>query len=373
MSPDGSFLVTAGDDELGRIWDPETGAQTRILSGHSETIVSCAISPDESVIVTGDKDEMLRVWDAKSGQELAARRHAVPPQGRWPIDACCFSPDGSFFLVALTARAEKHLGRIEQWSRPGWVWRQAFDAELAEAKWTVDGYVCAIGPDGSWMVSGRDSRGLTIWDLTTGHELYALPCQRTIRHCAISPDGAFIVAAESSWEDLGMFVAHHLPGHIYRDHHILLWETTTKHLRLDLTFPARFIVGCAITPDGSSIIAANNDGILKLWDASSGSLRATFTWLETLLCFALHPWKPLVLGGGPGGAYYSLSLETVPYSPIIVTACADDDGVLRIHCPACRRTQAIGEAQLGSIITCPQLDCLGQMRVNPFIMGVMRS
>ena len=35
--------------------------------------------------------------------------------------------------------------------------------------------------------------------------------------------------------------------------------------------------GCAVSPDGTWIVSASDDGTLKIWDAATGAERATFS------------------------------------------------------------------------------------------------
>src|SRR5262245_12289462 len=44
--PDAKLLATVGDDELARLWDPETGREIRKLSGHQGGVECVAFSPD---------------------------------------------------------------------------------------------------------------------------------------------------------------------------------------------------------------------------------------------------------------------------------------------------------------------------------------
>src|SRR5262249_50091057 len=90
FSPDGTFLASISGGGI-RLWDATTGAEIRILKGHSGRIDSLAISPDGKRLVSGGKDDKtVKVWDVASGEELftyrghTARVHclALSPDGR---------------------------------------------------------------------------------------------------------------------------------------------------------------------------------------------------------------------------------------------------------------------------------------------------
>jgi hypothetical protein len=73
FSPDGSRIVTAGDDGTVRIWSARGGAQRATFRGGRNTLfVSAAFSPDGSRVVTAGDDELARVLDARTGRELTA-------------------------------------------------------------------------------------------------------------------------------------------------------------------------------------------------------------------------------------------------------------------------------------------------------------
>ena len=46
FSPDGTRIVSDSDDNSVRVWDSSTGAELKVLNGHSDIILSVAFSPD---------------------------------------------------------------------------------------------------------------------------------------------------------------------------------------------------------------------------------------------------------------------------------------------------------------------------------------
>ena len=71
MSPDGTWIVSAGDDDRTlKIWDAATGAERASFIGYSY-LRDCAVSPDGTWIVSAGKDGTVKVWDVATGTERA--------------------------------------------------------------------------------------------------------------------------------------------------------------------------------------------------------------------------------------------------------------------------------------------------------------
>jgi len=67
FSPNGTRIVSGSGDKSVRVWDASTGAELKVLNGHSSYVYSVAFSPDGTRIVSGSYDNSVRVWDASTG------------------------------------------------------------------------------------------------------------------------------------------------------------------------------------------------------------------------------------------------------------------------------------------------------------------
>lgn len=63
-------LVSAGHDDLLKIWDLNTQRTLTTLRGHSEGIFCCDIS-DSGQIISCSPDKTVRLWDPRSGNEVS--------------------------------------------------------------------------------------------------------------------------------------------------------------------------------------------------------------------------------------------------------------------------------------------------------------
>jgi WD40 repeat protein len=62
ISPDGTRVVSGGEDFSVRVWELATGKLEATLKGHTNYIKSLAITPDGRKIVSGSFDRTVRVW-----------------------------------------------------------------------------------------------------------------------------------------------------------------------------------------------------------------------------------------------------------------------------------------------------------------------
>ena len=53
------------------MWDIESGKMKMKIPGHEYDVTAVAVSPDGSAILSGGQDTKLMTWDAQSGQPRA--------------------------------------------------------------------------------------------------------------------------------------------------------------------------------------------------------------------------------------------------------------------------------------------------------------
>ena len=179
--PDGKLVASAGADGTVRVWNPDTGAEVRVLAAHPDACLGVAFSPDGARLATAGADKVTRVWDAETGRELAAfRGHA---QAVWGV---AFSPDGR--LVATTSA-----------DRTVRVWAADTGTELARAGSAGDHlfYRPAFSPDGRRLAVPCSDRTVKLLDPRTGREALALAGHDDeVKAVAFGGDGTMLVSMD---------------------------------------------------------------------------------------------------------------------------------------------------------------------------------
>jgi WD40 repeat protein len=59
------LLASTGEDRTIRLWDPTTGDQLAVLTGHQNRIDGLAFHPDGKVLVSGSQDTTVRQWSIR--------------------------------------------------------------------------------------------------------------------------------------------------------------------------------------------------------------------------------------------------------------------------------------------------------------------
>ena len=63
--PDGSRLVTLGDDGALKIWDLTLGQETLSIRAHERNGLALTVSPDGQTLFTSGNDGTVKIWDSR--------------------------------------------------------------------------------------------------------------------------------------------------------------------------------------------------------------------------------------------------------------------------------------------------------------------
>jgi len=237
FSADSRSFYTINENGSLSIWDAETFEKQHSspteLGGNSSII----LSPDGEHLIAGTTSGELWVLAAENIRVVA---HQSAPPG--PILPVGFSADGTY-LVALESG-----NKISLWNVETWQWRSTVETGL-----NVEDYqkvYCAIPQDSDMLLcpSGRD---LAWWDLTQSKELARVRVtSRRAGAIAVSPPEP--LQASASRSDFSN-----------------LWNLQTRE-PADRLRGSRAFHSVAFSPDGRRLVSGGNQGVLILWDVSTG-------------------------------------------------------------------------------------------------------
>ena len=90
FSPDGTLFITkSGFEKDVLVWNVSRQDQINRFSGHTDRVLSMAISPDNRLLLTGSADKTVRLWDIANGRLL--RVFSGHTAG---VTSVAFTPDG---------------------------------------------------------------------------------------------------------------------------------------------------------------------------------------------------------------------------------------------------------------------------------------
>jgi WD40 repeat protein/DNA-binding SARP family transcriptional activator len=162
FSPDGSRLVTTGDDGAARVWDPATGKELLTVRGEPEGQVwGPSFSQDGSLLAASWVDEsVVRLVDLVTGRTVREITGFASPY------VTSFSPDGERLAISALGEPVAIVMGVDAGHGPD----RRF--VLRGHEWGISDL--AWSPDGAWIATSSDDLTARIWDATTGEPRFVL-------------------------------------------------------------------------------------------------------------------------------------------------------------------------------------------------------
>ncbi len=237
FAPDGKTLASGSYDQTTRIWDVATSQQKAVLARHSGAIFAVAFAPDGQTLASGGYDQTVSLWDVATEQERGRIRGHTDRV--WSV---AFAPDGQTLATA------SEDGTVRLWDP-----HEPLDRDSLDGQWAVrdhGAFTLAFSPDGKVLATAYTD--VKLWEAAARERIAVLEnFQSGDIHVVFAPDGRTIAA-----------------GGI--DRRVVLWDATTRQVRIELPRHPLTIWSLAFTPDSRTLASGSQDGIVRLWDAATG-------------------------------------------------------------------------------------------------------
>ncbi|GEM_PF-3541803 len=240
VHPKEPLLLSAGVDNVIKLWDAARLKELRTLTGHTSGTQMALFSPDGKSVVSCAKDGTVRFWEVATGKEyhrLKWNLSADQPVEVWEL---AVSPDG------------KTLAACGRWSEIiHWDTRtQKFLPDLGKHADSVS--TVGFAPQGKYLLSGDLTGTLKMWDLAGCVALQSLQAhQGQVAFLTFRPDGKVLATGGA-------------------DKLIRLWGMPDLKLLQTLRGHADYVRCLAFTPDGKYLLSGSADKTIRVWDPANG-------------------------------------------------------------------------------------------------------
>ncbi len=249
FAPDGKTLLSYGTDRTLRTWDVADGKELHSLMMSPVAPNSFALSNDGKRAAVGTIDHRVRVWDVADDKELhVIEVPQAPGRPGYFYYTLSFAPDNRTLLV----------------HSPNERLTRRFDADTGKALGEVTGVavfaLAANHPGDGRTPLAPQGLGVNLIEGMTGkvRQSLTVPLPAPVPGAPPRPFAGTIAAAIAPDRRTAATVS--------ADGVLRLWDTTTgKTLveRKGLPFNSRFL---AFAPDGKTVASAGNDVGALLWD-----------------------------------------------------------------------------------------------------------
>ncbi|MDM8553452.1 WD40 repeat domain-containing protein [Desulfococcaceae bacterium HSG7] len=226
--------------------------------GHKAKINDVVFTPDGRYLISAGNDKLIRVWDTKTGKTVRTLRGQIGAGGEGKIYAMALSPDGQW----LAAGGRLHRNRIEGSAI------RLFHFPSGELRGLLKGhtnvvFALAFSSDSRMLVSGSFDKTAIIWDVAKQRRQHTLKGHtHHIYAVAFTP-------VNQPGRKLKPALLRVVTGSF--DHTLKLWRVADGKLIKTMTGHTDKVHAVAVSPADGVIASGSYDHTIRLWNGKTGA------------------------------------------------------------------------------------------------------
>ncbi|KAI0029710.1 WD40 repeat-like protein [Vararia minispora EC-137] len=300
--PSAPLAVSGGEDDLGYIWDIETGKTVVKLSGHSDSVACVAFSSDGEMVSTGGMDGRVRIWRRVGKQDWKTWEFLTELQGPDEVMWLKWHPKGPVLL------AGSNDSTVWLWQLPSGNTMQVFAGHTGPV-------TCGdFTPDGKRILTACNDNTLIYWDPRDPTPIFKLTAQDGrfdldgITTLAVNPASTLAVIGGAAG---GVRVVSLTKGEVIAalgTHD----EGQSVEAAVFVNVAGATVGGSALaTTGGGTVVTGATDGKACVWDLNTNRLRTLLTHQDSVTSLHVHPTKAhLLISASADGALRTWDVRT---------------------------------------------------------------
>ena len=273
--PDGNTLAIESGSGRISIWNIHDKTIVKVLTGHDSSLTDLVFSPDGNMLASSSSwDHTIKIWNVSNG-------NLVKSMGEtefWP-DRLAFNSQGN--MIAMSSWLSVELWDMSSGTR--------IDTLVGP---TLLSDALAVSPSGKIIASQSSKSAIMLWDVSTGLPLYELDD---------SDSSGSVGSAEFNHQ--GNLLA------TVGSRGAKIWDVIDRKIIKEFKYDQYSTNSAVFSPDDNILAISSRDGVIDLWDVTTGALLKTLERNESGVNNIVFSEKNVLVGSSRDGTIKLWSLD----------------------------------------------------------------